>query len=62
MTMIKTIAVLCQLSGAGSDSISLIEYVEKQQLQCQQYYIKCLGNPLEYNYKTISKCISKRKL
>ena len=62
MTIIKTIAILCQLNGAGADSFHVAEYVERKQLQCQQYYVKCLGSPIEHNYKTLAKCVSERKL
>ena len=62
MTIIKTIALLCQLNGSGGNLIGIIEDVEKKQLKCQQYYVKCLGNPIEHNYKTLAKCVSERKL
>jgi len=62
MSIIKTIAILCQLNGAGADSGSITDYVEKKQLQCQKYYVICLGSPIEHNYKTLAKCISERKL
>lgn len=62
MIVLKIIAILCQLNGAGADSGSLVEYTEKKQLQCQQYYVKCLGSPIEHNYKTLAKCVSERKL
>jgi hypothetical protein len=59
MEIIQTIALLCNLY-TGADGISLIEVVKKSQLECQQYYIKCL-DPLNTNYKTLSKCIRERK-
>lgn len=55
--MIKTIALLCQLKISKD-----IDLVEKKQLKCQQYYVKCLDNPLNSNYKTLSKCIKQKKL
>jgi len=61
MDIIQIIALLCQINGAGADSATLISYTEKKQLQCQQYYIKCL-DPINSNYRTLSKCISSRKL
>ena len=62
MQIIKTIALLCQLNGAGGDSAFILDVAEKKQLNCQQYYIKCLGNELNSNYKTLSKCIQEKKL
>lgn len=62
MEMINTIVLLCQLNGGGADSASLIEYVERKQLRCQQYYVRCLGTEINSNYKTLSKCIQERKL
>lgn len=59
MEIIQTIALLCNLN-TGADGISLIEVVKKSQLECQQYYVKCL-DPLNTNYKTLSKCIRERK-
>jgi hypothetical protein len=56
MELIKTIALLCQLQASKN-----LEAVEKKQLQCQQYYVKCLDNPLNANYKTLSKCIKEKK-
>lgn len=62
MELVQTIALLCQLNGSGGNSGSLIEYTEKKQLECQQYYIKCLNNDNLANYKILSKCIQERKL
>jgi hypothetical protein len=56
MELIKAIVLLCQLHASEK-----IEIVEKKQLQCQQYYVKCLDNPLNANYKTLSKCIKEKK-
>jgi hypothetical protein len=53
MEILQTIALLCQLSGVGV-------YAENAQLSCQQYYVKCL-DPLNTNYKTLSKCILEKK-
>lgn len=54
MELIQTIALLCQLSGASYAA-------EDKQLQCQQYYIKCLNSNLP-NYKDLARCIKERKL
>jgi hypothetical protein len=62
MELLQTIVLLCQLNGAGADSSHLIEYAEKKQLQCQQYYIKCLNSDNLATYKDLSKCIKERKL
>ncbi len=62
MELLKTIVLLCQLNGAGADSGSLIDYAEKRQLQCQQYYIKCLSSDNLSTYKNLSQCIQNRKL
>lgn len=56
MELLKTIALLCQLQ-AGKN----LEEIDRKQLKCQQYYVKCLENPLNANYKTLSKCIKERK-
>lgn len=61
MEILQTIALLCQLNGAGSDSATIIQYVAKRQLECQQYFINCV-NPINANYKTLSKCVQDRKL
>jgi hypothetical protein len=60
MEIIATIAALCQLN-TGADGTSLLELIQKKQLQCQQYYVKCLDNPVNRNYKTLSKCIVDKK-
>jgi hypothetical protein len=56
MELLRTIAFLCTVTS-GTDSANRIE---KLQLECQQYYVKCLSNTS--NYKDISKCIKDRKL
>lgn len=56
MEILQTIALLCQINGY--DALASI----KIQLDCQQYYVKCLGNEINSNYKTLSKCIQERKL
>jgi hypothetical protein len=56
MELLRTIAFLCSISSPRDSA----DYVEKLQLQCQQYYVKCLSNTS--NYKDISKCIKDRKL
>lgn len=61
MEILQTIALLCQLNGGGADSGTLIQYVAKKQLECQQYFISCV-TPINANYKTLSKCLQDRKL
>lgn len=61
MEFIQTIALLCQINGAGADSSTLISYTEEKQLKCQQYYLKCVES-VNANYKTLSKCIQGKKL
>jgi hypothetical protein len=61
MEILQTIALLCQLNGAGADSAHLIEYAEKKQLSCQQYYIKCLTSYV-VSYGDLSRCVKERKL
>lgn len=56
MEILQTIAILCQLNGVSGNAAIQI------QLQCQQYYVKCLGNEINSNYKTLSKCVLERKL
>ncbi len=60
MEIIQTIALLCQLNGAGADSSSNIQMTSKLQLSCQQYYVKCI-DPVNASYKTLAKCIKERK-
>ena len=55
MEILQTIALLCQINGY--DARAAI----KEQLHCQQYYVKCLGNEINSNYKTLSKCISEKR-
>jgi hypothetical protein len=62
MELLRTIVMLCQLNGAGADSAHLIEFTEAKQLKCQKYYVTCLGEALNGNYKPLSKCIQERKL
>jgi len=56
MELLRTIAFLCTITS-GVDSAARIE---KLQLECQQYYIKCLSNTS--SYKDIALCIKDRKL
>lgn len=56
MELLRTVAFLCTLTSARDSA----EYIEKLQLKCQQYYIKCLENTSAY--KDLSKCIRERKL
>jgi hypothetical protein len=56
MEIIQTIALLCQINGYDANAAIQI------QLQCQQYYIKCLSADNLATYKTLSKCIQERKL
>jgi hypothetical protein len=57
MEILQTIALLCQLSGNNSTY-----YISEKQLECQQYYIKCLGNVPLSTYKDFTKCVQERKL
>lgn len=56
MELLRTIAFLCTVTS-GTDSANR---VEKLQLECQQYYVKCLSNTS--TYRDISVCIKNRKL
>lgn len=56
MELLRTIAFLCSISSPRDSA----DYIEKLQLQCQQYYVKCLSNTSAY--KDVSKCIKDRKL
>lgn len=56
MEILQTIAILCQLNGWDAHAAT------KEQLKCQQYYVKCLGSEINSNYKTLSKCVLERKL
>ena len=56
MEVLQTIALLCQLSGQDPKP------VENKQLECQKYYIKCLGTDAYLSdYKSLSKCLMERK-
>jgi hypothetical protein len=57
MEIIQAIALLCQLSG---DNLAF--FINQKQLECQQYYIKCIGSDGSATYKILSKCIQERKL
>ena len=57
MELLQTIALLCQIKISNAN----LDVIEKKQLKCQQYYVGCLGNPLNSNYKTLSKCIKEKK-
>jgi hypothetical protein len=57
MEIIQAIALLCQINGNSDFS-----YVNQKQLQCQQYYIKCLSVDGLSTYRSLSKCIQERKL
>lgn len=56
MEILQAIALLCQLNGWDAHSAI------KAQLECQQYYVKCLGTEINSNYKTLSKCVLEKKL
>lgn len=56
MEILKTIAFLCTITSGNTAATN----VEKIQLDCQKYYVKCLNNTS--TYKDISKCILDRKL
>lgn len=56
MEILKTIVLLCQLNGWDAHAAARV------QLECQKYYIKCLGSEINSNYKTLSKCVLERKL
>jgi hypothetical protein len=62
MEILQTIALLCQLNGAGADSMFLILRTQEIQVQCQKYYITCLANNNLSTYKDLSKCVQARKL
>lgn len=55
MEILQTIALLCQLNGWDAHATPRV------QLDCQQYYVKCLGNEINSNYKTLAKCIMEKK-
>jgi hypothetical protein len=54
MDLIRTIVLLCSAASARDSA----DYIEKIQLKCQQYYVKCLENTS--TYKDLSKCIKER--
>jgi hypothetical protein len=56
MEILRTIAFLCTITSGNTAAAN----VEKIQLDCQKYYVKCLNNTS--TYRDISKCILDRKL
>jgi hypothetical protein len=58
MEILRTIAFLCTLSSPRESA----DYIEKKQLECQQYYVKCLNADNLTNYKQLTGCVQKRKL
>lgn len=55
MELLQTIALLCQINGW--DAYTAV----KEQLRCQQYYVKCLSADINNTYKTLSKCVLERE-
>jgi lipopolysaccharide/colanic/teichoic acid biosynthesis glycosyltransferase len=55
MELLQTIALLCQINGWDASAAI------REQLQCQQYYVKCLSVDINITYKTLSKCVLERK-
>ena len=56
MEILRTIAFLCTVTSGSTYPAG----IEKIQLECQKYYVKCLNNTS--TYKDVSKCILDRKL
>jgi len=56
MTIISTVALLCQVSIGGMSLT--IEKVQEAQLNCQKYYVGCLQNPSE---PELRRCILEKK-
>lgn len=63
--VLKTIAILCQLSIGASTSVNssinayeVIESINNRQESCQTYYAKCLGNKVDA--LQLQKCMKKR--
>lgn len=56
MEILRTIAFLCTVTSGNTTAVN----VEKLQLECQKYYVKCLSNTS--TYKNVSKCILDRKI
>lgn len=67
LEFIKTVALLCQLAIAQSGGSSRnTENTEYDQLQCQQYFMKCVDTKAMMKYKTeaskLQQCILDKKL
>lgn len=52
------VAILCQINA--NYFISDIEIIQKEQLECQKYYAKCLEINTVFNDHTLAKCIVKK--
>ena len=49
MELLKTIILLCQISTGNGD----IQWTEGRQLQCKQYYIKCIKKQALLGYTLV---------
>ncbi len=58
--IIKIIALLCKVSS-GVDNVSMVDYIEKNQLKCQKYYIKCVDLSNSTSFRQLKKCILEKK-
>jgi hypothetical protein len=60
MELVKIIVLLCQLNTGVNADVHLYR-LETKQLECQQYYIKCLDR-LSYFDSNLRKCVLQRSL
>lgn len=58
--ILKTIALLCTIPS-GDNNAERVDYL---QLQCQKYYVKCLGegSSMKTDSDNLSMCILKRQV
>lgn len=54
--IIKTIAILCQISAGGSAVVP----IERAQVSCHKYYISCFNKESGSDGERLRKCILKR--
>jgi hypothetical protein len=60
MQLVNVIVLLCQLN-TGANTDGHLYRLEARQLECQQYYIKCLDR-LGYFDSNLRNCVLKRNL
>ena len=62
MELLKVIAMLCQMSISTTYPVETVTF-DQEQLECQQYYVKCAQTEEKSNpwHNVLETCINKRK-